>query len=196
MGLLRLICIICMQYQELRMAMRLAIVLLKPKQRALNVLHEGVKFGCAECANALAIEFGHPFDLANMLAPYVDKARGERYGVLNRALGFNPNRRFPNLDKILPLPPADLPPWDGQRKSLLDAAMGVRPPPAIPQPGTASLFKRAVFPGRRLCAAAHRLAQRRADRAIFRILATGRFAVPASPALFTRHRLPHWLCHV
>jgi hypothetical protein len=115
------------------------------KQRALNVLHEGVKFGCAECASALAIEFGSPFDLADMLAPYVDKARGERYAVLNRALGFNPNRRFPNLDKILPLPPADLPPWDGQRKSLLDAAMGVRPPPAIPQPSAASLSKEPYF---------------------------------------------------
>lgn len=75
-----------------------------------------------------------------MLAPYVDKARGERYRMLSNALGFNPNRRFPNLDKILPLPPADLPPWDGQRKSLLDAAMGVRPPPATPQPSAASLL--------------------------------------------------------
>ncbi|WP_100427751.1 tetratricopeptide repeat protein [Janthinobacterium sp. 67] len=110
------------------------------KNRALKVLHEGVKFGCEDCANALAIEFGSPFDLADMLAPYVDKARGERYRMLSNALGFNPNRRFPNLDKILPLPPADLPPWDGQRKSLLDAAMGVRPPPATPQPSAASLL--------------------------------------------------------
>lgn len=69
--------------------------------------------------------------LANMLAPYIDKARGERYRMLSNALGFNPNRHFPNLDKILPLPPADLPPWDGQRDSLLDAAMDARPP-AIP----------------------------------------------------------------
>ena len=80
-----------------------------------------------------------------MLVPYIDKARAERYGVLNRALGFNPNRRFPNLDKILPLPPADLPPWDGQRKSLLDAAMGVHPLPAIPQPSAASLSKEPYF---------------------------------------------------
>ena len=115
------------------------------KARALKVLHEGVKFGCENCANALQIEFDHPFDLANMFTPHVDKARGLRYGMLGDALGFNPNRRFPNLDKILPLPPADLPPWDGQRKSLLDAAMGVRPPPAIPKPGTASLSKEPYF---------------------------------------------------
>src|SRR5450830_1740267 len=115
------------------------------KKRALIVLHEGVKFGCGDCANSLAIEFGSPFDLADMLAPYVDKARGERYAVLNRALGFNPNRRFPNLDKILPLPPADLPPWDGQRKSLLEVAMGVRPPPAVPKPSASSLLQEPYF---------------------------------------------------
>ncbi|MBE3025365.1 sel1 repeat family protein [Janthinobacterium sp. GW458P] len=115
------------------------------KALALKVLHEGVAFGCEKCANKLTIEFGDPFDLANMLVPYIDKARAERYGVLSRALGFNPNRRFPNLDKILPLPPADLPPWDGQRKSLLDAAMGVRPPPATPQPSAASLLQKPYF---------------------------------------------------
>lgn len=115
------------------------------KERALQVLHTGVRLGCEKCANKLKIEFGDPFDLANMLVPYIDKARAERYGVLSRALGFNPNRRFPNLDKILPLPPADLPPWDGQRKSLLDAAMGVRPPPATPQPGASSLLQKPYF---------------------------------------------------
>lgn len=60
------------------------------KNRALRVLHEGVKFGSEDCANALAIEFGSPFDLADMLAPYIDKARGERYRMLSNALGFNP----------------------------------------------------------------------------------------------------------
>ena len=115
------------------------------KNRALKVLHEGVKFGCEDCANALAIEFGSPFDFSNMMAPYIDKARGERYRMLSNALGFNPNRRFPNLDKILPLPPADLPPWNGQRKSLLDAAMGISPPPAIPKPSAASLLQEPYF---------------------------------------------------
>ncbi|WP_308925464.1 tetratricopeptide repeat protein [Janthinobacterium sp. J1-1] len=115
------------------------------KDRALKILHEGVRLGCAQCARDLSIEFSNPFNLSDMLVPFIDKARGERYAVLNRALGFNPNRRFPNLDKILPLPPADLPPWDGQRKSLLDAAMGVSPPPAIPQPSAASLSTEPYF---------------------------------------------------
>jgi hypothetical protein len=96
------------------------------------VLHEGVKLGCEKCANKLAIEFGDPFDIATMLVPYVDKARGKRYRVLSNELGFNPDARFPNIDKVLPLPPADLPPWNGDRDTLLEAAMGVslkRPPP-------------------------------------------------------------------
>jgi len=109
------------------------------KARALKVLHEGVRFGCKDCANTLAIEFGDPFDLATMMVPFVDKARAERYRVLSNALGFNPDRRFPNLDKILPLPPALLPPWDGTRQSLLAAAMGVSAAPAPPpKPGVAS----------------------------------------------------------
>jgi hypothetical protein len=105
---------------------------LETKARALSVLHQGIMFGCKECANALALDFGDPFDLATMLAPHVDKARGERYRVLSNELGFNPDARFPNLDKVVPLPPADLPPWNGDRDTLLEAAMGVslkRPPP-------------------------------------------------------------------
>ena len=115
------------------------------KERALQVLHTGVRLGCGKCANKLKIEFGDPFDLANMLVPYIDKARAERYGVLNRELGFNPNARFPNLDKVLPLPPADLPPWNGDRDTLLHAAKGVRPPPAIPQPSAAALSREPYF---------------------------------------------------
>ncbi|MDP3670462.1 MAG: tetratricopeptide repeat protein [Telluria sp.] len=98
------------------------------KARAIKVLHEGVRLGCEECANELAIEFGSPSNLANMLAPFIDKARGERYGLLGDELGFNPNNRFPNLDMVLPLPPADLPPWNGDRDTLLAAAMGVSLP--------------------------------------------------------------------
>lgn len=96
------------------------------KARALRTLHHGVKLGCARCARDLWAEFDHPDDLAWMFVPFIDKARAERYYVLLHALEFNPFRRFPNLDKILPLPPAELPPWDGTRESLLAGAMGVR----------------------------------------------------------------------
>ncbi|MES2742299.1 MAG: DUF6396 domain-containing protein [Pseudomonadota bacterium] len=109
------------------------------RARAIKVLHEGVKLGCADCASSLWIEFDHPFDRSYMLAPFIDAARGERYRILSRALDVDSDRRFPNLDKVLPLPPAHLPSWDGKRDTLLEAAMGVslhRPPP--PDPGAAS----------------------------------------------------------
>lgn len=95
------------------------------KTRALKMLHGGVKLGCAGCAFELWRQFGKPESLARMLAPFIDPARAARYMMLGQALEFNPYRRFPNLDKIVPLPPAVLPPWDGTRESLLAAAAGV-----------------------------------------------------------------------
>lgn len=109
------------------------------KLRALKVLHEGVKLGCALCADRLSIEFGAPFDLAKMLPPHIDKARGERYEELGAALSFNPSLRFPNLDKVLPLPPADLPPWNGEKETLVNAAMAVKLAPTVPKQSKASI---------------------------------------------------------
>ncbi|MES2297596.1 MAG: DUF6396 domain-containing protein [Pseudomonadota bacterium] len=105
------------------------------KARALRVLHEGVKFGCEDCANKLWVAFASPPDLSDMLAPFIDKARAERYSMLADAIGHNPYRRFPNLDRMVPLPPTQLPPWDGKRESLLAAVMSVSPEPAKPPAG-------------------------------------------------------------
>jgi len=105
---------------------------------ALTTLHTGVKFGCIDCALHLSVEFRNPHDLADMLAPHLDSARSERYGVLNDALNLNPLLRFPNLDKVLPLPPTPLPPWDGDKQTLIDAAKGVTPRPLEPKTSTAS----------------------------------------------------------
>jgi hypothetical protein len=113
------------------------------KDRALKVLHLGVKLGCSECAFKLWMEFSEPLSLSATVAPFIDKARSERYMVLGDALSYNPYRRFPNLDKILPLPPAILPPWDGTRESLLAAAIGVvvTPPlPSAPAPAAAGRY--------------------------------------------------------
>lgn len=105
---------------------------------ALTTLHTGVKFGCTDCALHLSVEFRNPHDLADMLAPHLDSARSERYGILNDALNLNPLLRFPNLDKVLPLPPAALPPWDGDKQTLINAAKGVTPRPPEPKASTAS----------------------------------------------------------
>lgn len=107
------------------------------KRRAMRVLHEGVKFGCAKCAHALQVDFNNP-DPADTVVPHMDKVRGERYQMLGNALDYNPNRRFPNLDKMLPLPPAQLPHWDGKRETLLNAVMAVTPARAAPKPTAAS----------------------------------------------------------
>ena len=50
--------------------------------------------------------------------------RAARYNALGDALYHNPDLRFPNLDKVLPLPPASLPAWDGEPESLVKAAQG------------------------------------------------------------------------
>ncbi|MBU7572506.1 MAG: sel1 repeat family protein [Hydrogenophaga sp.] len=100
--------------------------------RALAALHSAVKFGNAKAADALSVKFrtGQP-----IVGRAIDRIRADRYGTLGDALRRNPDLRFPNLDKVLPLPPAVLPPWDGQRQSLIDAAKGVR---LAPQPLTTS----------------------------------------------------------
>lgn len=115
------------------------------RERVMRALHEGVRGGCEFCAIYLWYEFDHPDELENMFVPFIDKARAQRYAMLRDALSFNPDRRFPNLDKILPLPPATLPPWDGKRGSLLAAAMAVVPEPGAPAPTKASLRRGRYF---------------------------------------------------
>jgi hypothetical protein len=79
------------------------------------------------------------------LVGHVDKARAKRYSKLGDALEHYTGRlKLPNLDKVLPLPPAPLPKWDGNVKTLIDAAKAVTPPPK-PNPG-ASLEGREHVP--------------------------------------------------
>lgn len=106
--------------------------------RALKVLHEGVKFGSAKSAGYL---FG-AFDDGEALVGHVkDRARAERYSVLADRLERDPDLRLPNLDKVVPLPPAPLPKWDGNKETLINAAKAVMPAPVAPSkpephPGT------------------------------------------------------------
>jgi hypothetical protein len=100
--------------------------------RALRIYHEGVKLGCKDCARDLSVSFGLTRPLTGNT---IDKTRDKRYSTLYEALELNPDLRFPNLDKVLPLPPASLPFWDGQRETLIDAAKAVivkQPRPATP----------------------------------------------------------------
>jgi hypothetical protein len=74
--------------------------------RALFILHEGVKFGSADCANYLFATFDHGEPMVNNIK---DRSRAERYSVLGDMLERDPDLRLPNLDKVVPLPPASLP---------------------------------------------------------------------------------------
>lgn len=101
------------------------------KALALRTLQEGTKLGSANCAKSLGSEFDG-FDLTDgtNLIGYVDKERHDRYRVLADALEFWQGRlKLPNLDKVLPLPPAPLPKWNGDKQTLIDAAKAVTPPP-------------------------------------------------------------------
>jgi uncharacterized protein len=91
----------------------------KDNARALHYLHEGVKFGSADSANALRGQFQK---VGGLSVQATDNARADRYEIFSGALQHNPDLRFPNLDKVLPLPPAKLPHWNGNKIDLLNAA--------------------------------------------------------------------------
>jgi TPR repeat protein len=98
----------------------------KDYPRALTIYHSGVMMGSERCAARLSLDFDGGGKTVNGV---VDKSRAERYQVLADRLYFQPDLRFPNLDKILPLPPAPLPKWNGNKETLIDAALGVVPLP-------------------------------------------------------------------
>ena len=93
-----------------------------------------------------------------------DKARAERYSVFGDALYTNPDLRFPNLDKVLPLPPAPLPKWDSNKQTLIDAAKAVVPvmPSSISGIARPTPIRRFAFPLRPGALATHAAAP--ADR--------------------------------
>ena len=74
--------------------------------RALHFLHDGTKHGSRKAASFL---FGAFNDGDALVERLIDKERSARYRVIREALYRNPDLRLPNLDKILPLPPARLP---------------------------------------------------------------------------------------
>jgi hypothetical protein len=95
-------------------------------QRALQVMHEGVKRGYKACASYLSASFGMGDPIVGHAK---DPFREERYFVIGERLWQDDHLQLPNLDRVLPLPPAKLPQWDGNLDTLIDAAKGVRVTP-------------------------------------------------------------------
>ena len=102
------------------------------KAPALQYFHQAVKLGSEEAANRLRSDFKRGPSDTSSVAPEVDMSRYERYRVFSDALSKNHDLRFPNLDKVLPLPPAKLPMWNGDKETLINAAKAVVPKPATP----------------------------------------------------------------
>ncbi|MDF0606718.1 sel1 repeat family protein [Neisseriaceae bacterium TC5R-5] len=105
------------------------------KTKAMRYYHEGVKMGHALAAASLA----KSFEGGEGVASAKDPSRGERYRSISNSLDFyGPilGLKLPNLDKVLPLPPAKLPHWDSDRDSLIDAAKA-RQMKLVPPPGPA-----------------------------------------------------------
>jgi TPR repeat protein len=115
-------------------------------ERALRILHDGVKYGSARSAAYL---FG-AFDDGDPVAGNAkDRARAERYIILADRLERDPDLRLPNLDKVVPLPPSRLPKWDGNKETLINAARAAMSVP-VRLPNPACIRSRCV-PVVRMC---------------------------------------------
>jgi len=94
---------------------------------ALKHYQAATRFGSEEGAAALMLFFApdewNQFtreELARLresdLQP--DAERKRRYKEIDHALDLNPDLRFTRLDKAVPLPPAELPPWNGIQDAM------------------------------------------------------------------------------
>ena len=90
--------------------------------QAIEYFQNGVRFGDEESAAALMLFFGtrrwNSYTAEQMsklreLELKPDVEREKRYQEIDYALELNPDLRLKLLDNILPLPPAELPPWNG-----------------------------------------------------------------------------------
>ena len=98
---------------------------------ALRYYQDGVRFGNEESAAALMLFFGagrwtsySAEELARLreLELKPDAEREKRYEEIDKALDLNPDLRLKLLDKVLPLPPAELPSWNGVQDAIEPAS--------------------------------------------------------------------------
>ena len=99
----------------------------KDFSEALKYYQAGARFGNEEAANALMIffswaEWNHYRDdqLASRQTLHLppDPERQRRYDQIGDALKLNPDLRLSRLDKAVPLPPEELPPWNGLQDTI------------------------------------------------------------------------------
>ncbi|MDS0786886.1 DUF6396 domain-containing protein [Proteus vulgaris] len=82
--------------------------------QALFYFQEAVKQGYSLAAFQLSEAFKtETTSSSDYLGVKRDLERVRRYDLINDEIGNNPRAKFPDIDKIVPLPPAPLPEWDG-----------------------------------------------------------------------------------
>lgn len=101
---------------------------------AIEAFQKGVSAGNSTSTSFLEEAFKGPAqtDRLNYLALSSDMERSQRYRKIRKFLDANEGRnpKVPDIDKIVPLPPAKLPPWDGTFQWEKEQAAAV--PPAKP----------------------------------------------------------------
>ncbi|MFI8376107.1 sel1 repeat family protein [Pseudomonas helleri] len=106
-------------------------------QEALEALQLGVAAGDSTSAYKLGKVFRNPppTDELNYLGQQEDQERVERYMKISKVLGnysyASPN--VPEINEILPLPPAKLPAWDGKLQWLEARLANIPPPKPTPE---------------------------------------------------------------
>ncbi len=82
--------------------------------QALFYFQEAVKQGYSLAAFQLSEAFKiENTSSSDYLGVKRDLERVRRYDLINDEIDNNPRAKFPDIDKIVPLPPAPLPEWDG-----------------------------------------------------------------------------------
>jgi hypothetical protein len=86
-------------------------------EKAVEAFQLGVKAGHAQSAYRLEVAFRDPYNPsdADQLGLHPDAERSRRYAAIRKFISRNDGRspKVPDIDKIVPLPPAPLPAWDG-----------------------------------------------------------------------------------
>lgn len=95
--------------------------------QALRYYQDGASFGDIEAAAALMLFFwsenwdeytGDQMSKLRILELQPDAERKKRYKMIKNALELNPDLRFKLIDKVVPLPPAELHAWDGVQDAI------------------------------------------------------------------------------
>ena len=83
--------------------------------KALYYFQKSAEYGHELGAFTLAKIFStdDPNNRLDYLGQKIDLERVKRYSMIENELSKNPRAKFPDIDKIVPLPPAPLPEWDG-----------------------------------------------------------------------------------